>query len=154
MFRISRMTDYGVVLLSYMARRPDALSTAPELAERTTLPAPTVAKILKALAKAKVITAQRGAQGGYALQRPATQVTVSEIVAALDGPVALTACVDGSTDDCKVENLCPMAGGWNRINTAVQTALDSVTLADLIADSAMIPSFEARPAHETASAGR
>lgn len=142
MFKLSRMADYGVVVLSYMARRPDGLSTAPDLAERTTLPAPTVSKILKLLARGDVVTATRGAHGGYALARPVEQVTVAEIIAALDGPVALTACVEGSTDSCVVESLCPMAGGWNRINGAVKAALDSVTLADLIEESATMPVLE------------
>lgn len=140
MFRLSRMADYGVVVLSSLAQRGDAgLTTATELSERTTLPAPTVSKILKALARGGVIDATRGAHGGYALSRPADGVTVAEIIAALDGPVALTACVEGSDDTCAAERLCPMAGGWNRINTAVKTALDSVTLADLMAESAMLP---------------
>ena len=134
MFKLSRMTDYGVVLLSSMAQRPDCLSTAPDLADRTMLPAPTVAKILKALAKGQVIVATRGAQGGYSLARPADEITVAEIIAALDGPVALTACVDGSDDNCSVERLCPLAGGWNRINLAVKAALDEVSLADLISE--------------------
>jgi FeS assembly SUF system regulator len=141
-FKLSRMADYGVVVLSYMARRPDALSTAPDLAARTTLPGPTVSKILKSLAKGSVVTATRGAHGGYALARPVEQITVAEIIAALDGPVALTACVEGSSDSCAVESLCPMAGGWNRINVAVKAALDAVTLADLIEESANPPMLE------------
>ena len=95
MFKLSRMTDYGVVLLCYMAQRSDARSTAPELAERTGLPAPTVSKILKALTKADILSATRGAQGGYAIARAPESVTVAQIIAALDGPVALTALPAG-----------------------------------------------------------
>jgi FeS assembly SUF system regulator len=150
-FRLSRMTDYGVVLLNYLAQDEAQRSTAPELAVRTGLPAPTVAKILKALARADVIAATRGAQGGYALERPADEVSVAEIIAALDGPVALTACVEGSDDNCAVERLCPLAGGWNRINAAVKTALDSVTLADLIADSGQVQQLPGKDAGGDAS---
>lgn len=150
MFKLSRMADYGVVLLSTMARHQDARYAAPELANRTTLPAPTVSKILKLLSKAELVTATRGAQGGYALSRPPGAITVAEIITAFDGPVALTACVGGSDDSCAVESLCPMAGGWNKINLAVKTALDSVTLADLIAESEMnflpIPDQKQEPA--------
>jgi len=153
-FRLSRMTDYGVVLLSYMAQQPNVLCTAPELADRTTLPAPTVAKILKSLSKAGVLAATRGALGGYVLSRPTQEISVSEIITALDGPVALTACVDGSDDNCAVESLGPMAGGWNRINLAVKSALDNVSLADLISDSGMIRHFEDAPASGLATVGR
>ncbi|MEQ8440418.1 MAG: SUF system Fe-S cluster assembly regulator [Alphaproteobacteria bacterium] len=139
MFKLSKMTDYGVVVLSYLANSTNRLSTATELADRTTLPAPTVAKILKLLARADVVAATRGAQGGYHLDRDPTQISVSEIITALEGPVALTACVDGSEDNCAVERLCPMAGGWDTINSAVRSALDGVSLADLIAESSAIP---------------
>lgn len=139
MFKLSRMTDYGVVLLCYMAQRSDARSTAPELAERTGLPAPTVSKILKALTKADILSATRGAQGGYAIARAPESVTVAQIIAALDGPVALTACVDGSDDNCAVEQVCPMAGSWNRINKAVKSALSDVTLAELVDDCCSFP---------------
>ncbi len=154
MFRLSRMTDYGVVLLSYMAQRPNAQCAAPDLADRTGLPAPTVAKILKSLSKAGILSATRGSLGGYALARPVARISVAEIITALDGPVALTACVDGSDDNCAVERLCPMAGGWNRINMAVKAALDEVSLADLINDSGMIRNFEEATPHGLASAGR
>lgn len=138
MFKLSKMTDYGVILLCSMAQRPDCLSTAPELAARTLLPAPMVAKVLKALGKAEIVTATRGSQGGYTLSRVPTHITVAEVISALDGPVALTACVEGSDESCAAERTCPMAGGWNRINVAVKTALDTVTLADLMADSNLI----------------
>jgi len=149
-FKLSKMTDYGVVVLSYMANSTDKLMTSPDLAERTTLPAPTVAKILKLLARADVVTATRGAQGGYQLDRDPTEISVAEVISALEGPVALTACVDGSEDSCAVERLCPMAGGWDTINSAVKSALDGVSLADLIEESSAIPPAFRLPADETA----
>ena len=140
---MSRMADYGVVVLSALAQRGnDRPSTASDLAGRTALPVPTVSKILNALARGGVVDAMRGARGGYALRRTADNITVAEITTVLDGPVALTACVDGSDDICTAERLCPMAGGWNRINAAVKTALESVTLADLMVESAMIEPLE------------
>lgn len=150
MFKLSRMADYGVVLLSTMARQQEARYSATELSVRTTLPAPTVSKILKLLSKADIVNSTRGAHGGYALSRPPVAITVAEIITAFDGPVALTACVGGSDDSCAVESLCPMAGGWNKINLAVKTALDSVTLADMLSDTSVnflpVPGSEEKPA--------
>lgn len=133
MFRLSRLTDYGVVVLSRLAMLEGQTMTAPELSSATALPLPTVSKVLKLLAKADVISSQRGTQGGYSLDRPADRVTVAEIVEALEGPVALTACVEASDDACNVERLCPMRGGWEKLNEAVRSALESVTLADITA---------------------
>lgn len=140
MFRLSKLTDYGVVVLGQMADLTGAHTTAPELAEATNLPLPTVAKILKLLAKANVINSTRGAGGGYALERPAHKVSVAEIIEALDGPVALTACVDGAEGACDVESQCPMRGQWDPINFAVKAALDSVSLADINRNSG-VPDF-------------
>lgn len=133
MFKLSRMADYGVVVLSRMARNQGAVVTAAELADRTGLPQPTVAKTLKLLTRGGLLASHRGTQGGYSLDRAPERVTVTEIITALDGPVALTACVDGSDDSCAVESLCPIRGHWERVNDAVKGALDSVTLADLTA---------------------
>lgn len=133
MFKLSRMSDYGVVVLSRMAREPGTVTTTVELAERTALPQPTVAKALKLLTRGGLVTSHRGTQGGYSLDRAPTDVTVTEIIGALEGPVALTACVDGSDDNCSVERLCPIRGHWERVNEAVKGALDGITLADLTA---------------------
>ena len=133
MFKLSRMADYGVVVLSRMARDHGTVVTALEVSDRTGLPQPTVAKTLKLLTRGGVLTSHRGMQGGYSLDRAPADVTVTEIISALDGPVALTACVEGSDDNCAVESLCPVRGHWERVNDAVKGALDSVTLADLTA---------------------
>lgn len=140
MFRLSRLTDYGFVVLSQMASSVGKTVTAPELAEGTALPLPTVAKTLKLLAKAGVIVSHRGVGGGYALEREPEDVSVSEIITALDGPVALTACVEGAEGSCDVESLCPMRGHWDPINMAVKTALDAVSLADIVANPT-VPDF-------------
>ena len=145
MFKLSRMTDYGVVALGFMVERQGVLVTAPEVAEGTGLPLPTVAKLLKLLAKDGIVAAQRGAQGGYLLDRAASDISVAEIIASLDGPVALTACVDGAEGNCQVETLCPMRGRWDRINLAVKAALDSVSLAEIAAEP-VVPDFIGTPA--------
>ncbi len=131
MFKLNRLTDYGVVILTQMTRNPDDLRTAPQIAQDTGVPLPTVAKLLNALAHERLITSHRGAAGGYALNRPAEAISVAEIVQALEGPIALTACVDGASGGCDVESLCPMRGNWDKVNKAIHGALSAVTLADM-----------------------
>ena len=132
MFKLSKITDYGVIVLGCMAENAGKMLTAPDLAEATALPQPTVAKILKLLVRADIIISHRGSNGGYALERCTGEINVAEIIEALDSPVALTACVDGAEGDCSVESLCPMRGRWDKLNTAVKGAIQSVSLADII----------------------
>ncbi len=133
MFRLNRLTDYGVVVLSRMTRNSNDLRTASQISQETGVPLPTVAKLLNALAHEHLIESHRGAAGGYTLNRPAAEITVAEIIQALEGPIALTACVEGSADDCGVASLCPMRGNWDRVNKAIYRALSEVTLADIAA---------------------
>ncbi len=131
MLKLNRITDYAVVALSMMARAPDKLVTAVQLARDTAVPLPTVAKVLKELAHGGVLVSQRGAAGGYALARAPEAISVLEIIRALEGPVSLTACVEGSESNCDVESLCPMRGNWDRVNTVIRSALASLTLKDM-----------------------
>ena len=131
MIKLSRLTDYGVVVMSQMAQDMAAMKTAPELAAATGVPTPTVAKLLKLLVKGGLVESWRGVNGGYALTRNIDDITAADIIEALEGPVALTACVDGSDADCGVESLCPMRGGWEKVNRAIRAALEEVTLAEL-----------------------
>ena len=118
------------------------MKTAPELAAATGVPTPTVAKLLRLLVKDGLVESWRGVNGGYALTRSINDITAADIIEALEGPVALTACVDGSEADCGVESLCPMRGGWEKVNRAIRAALVEVTLAELSqpADFLMAPS--------------
>lgn len=131
MIRLNALTDYAVVILAQMTRDPARLVTATQLAEETAVPAPTVAKVLKELAREGVLKSHRGVNGGYVLAGQPEEITVLQIIRALEGPVALTSCVDGSLSDCDVESLCPMRGNWDKVNLAVSSALGSVTLADM-----------------------
>ena len=131
MIKLSRLTDYGVVVMSQMAQTMSAMKTAPELAAATGVPIPTVAKLLKLLAKGGLVESWRGVNGGYALTKSIDDITAADIIEALEGPVALAACVDGSKADCGVESLCPMRGGWEKANRAIRAALEEVTLAEL-----------------------
>ena len=132
MIKLAKLTDYAVVVLGEMSRQP-GVHTVAQLATRTGVPEPTVAKLMKTLTRDRLVRSQRGAAGGYVLGRAAEDVSMADIVVALEGPIALTACVDGASGGCGVESLCAMRGGWDKLNRAIRTALEEVTLADMAA---------------------
>ncbi len=136
MIKLSKLTDYAVVVLTEMARGQGKLCTASQLAEQTTLPEPTVAKVLKLLAKGGVVASTRGANGGYKLNHTPDQISIAAVVTALDGPVALTACVDGSDECCSHAGSCPIKGQWNPVNIAMKAALENVSLAQMMEQAA------------------
>lgn len=140
MIRLSRLADYGVLLACQMAARSDHCHNAYDLAGSTGLPAPTVSKLLAALARSGLLVSQRGAKGGYRLARTPTEITAADIVSAVDGPIALTMCLEHGDGACEVESLCPTRQGWRRINDAIRNAMQGVTLADLA-----VPTFPPRP---------
>lgn len=132
MFRLSKTTDYGIVLMAQLASAPDRTPlNARELAQSSDLPVPMVSKILKALAREGLLVSQRGAKGGYQLARLPEQLTVSEMIRVLEGPVALTDCAIGP-ELCSHESLCTVREPWQRISRVVEKALADVTLADLV----------------------
>ena len=94
---------------------------------------PTVSKLLNLLGHAKLVVSQRGASGGYTLSGPPEAITVAQIIQAMEGPIALTACVDGAVESCDSESFCPMRGNWNKVNGAIRAALSEVKLADMMA---------------------
>ena len=104
MFRISKLTDYGTVVLACLAASPDRRQTATAVAERTRLGLPTVSKLLKNLHRAGLVTSMRGAHGGYQLARPATRISAAAIIDAIEGPVAITEC-SGSHSTCDIESV-------------------------------------------------
>jgi FeS assembly SUF system regulator len=131
MLRISKMTDYAVVLATHLASA-DGPHAARDLALQTQIPEPTASKVLKKLARAGVVVSQRGAKGGYALARPAAQVGIHEVIEAIEGPIAVTECSDETTDSsCEYETRCEVRANWQRINLAVQSALADISLADM-----------------------
>jgi len=133
MLRLSKMTDYAVVVMGRLASRPETRQSAAEVAEATGLPGATVGQVLKALGAAGLVHGARGANGGYVLARRPQDITVAEIVTALDGPVAITDCVEGVHDPCAMSPSCLLQGSWNAVNAAIETALAQVTLADMLA---------------------
>lgn len=142
MFRLNRLTDYAVVVMSQMAMRGGETRSAQQISEDTGVPLPTVAKLLNLLGRAKLVTSQRGAAGGYTLSAEPEAITVAQIIQAMEGPIALTACVDGAVDSCDAESFCPMRGNWNKVNGAIRSALTSVSLAEMMM---FPPAFEIAP---------
>ncbi len=135
MLRLSKLTDYAVVVLARLAcdgATPSGpVQTALSLARDTGIAEPTVAKVLKVLAQAGLVEGVRGPRGGYRLIRPLASVPLSEVIVAIDGPIALTACVDGGSGMCEAEGICPVRGRWDPVNDAIRRALSGITLGDL-----------------------
>ncbi|MFQ5655038.1 MAG: SUF system Fe-S cluster assembly regulator [Planctomycetota bacterium] len=132
MLKISRQTDYGIVILMLFAREPKgAVLNARDLSSEANLPLPTASKILKILARGGILQSRRGAKGGYSLIRTPAEISVAQIVRALEGPIAMTACVEDAPGCCEMETWCPVRGNWQIINQAVYGALDGISLAEM-----------------------
>ena len=153
MIKLSRLADYSIVLMTQLAARPGSLVQARDMALVTGLPVPTVAKTLKRLSHAGLIESQRGTKGGYVLVRDAADIPVTEIITAVDGPIALTDCTVEEDGVCEIEALCPTRTNWKKINEAVVGALRSISLADMTPQMApFVPHRPYEPAG-TAAAG-
>jgi FeS assembly SUF system regulator len=130
MLRMSKLTDYGTMVLAQLAANGRGLSTASQVADATHLAQTTVSKLLKSLVHSGLVVSTRGVQGGYALARPATSISAAEILDALEGPVAITEC-SASNGVCDLESYCRVGTAWQRINQSIRSALDGISLADL-----------------------
>ena len=130
MIRITKQTDYGIVLLTHLANHPERSFNAPELAAEAHLPLPMVSKILKLLTRDGLLVSHRGVKGGYGLARDAAEISMAAVIAALEGPIAITECIDTS-GDCSHEQLCPVRSNWHRINQALRGALEEITLEEM-----------------------
>ena len=132
MIRMSKETDYGVILLAHFAsgdRR--RRQSARQVASETQLPLPTVSKVLKILARQGLLISHRGVKGGYNLARPAGRISLVEIIHAVEGPIAMTECIE-SPGECCHEPLCQLQSNWRKINEAVTRALSGIKLSDMI----------------------
>ena len=132
MIRLGRLTDYGIVLMAHLAGAGEGPHTARDIAAATELPLPAVSKLLKSLAREGLLASSRGTKGGYQLARPAEQITVPQMITALEGPIALTDC-NLHEGACSQEPSCHVRTPWQRINRAVHDALSRIRLADLAA---------------------
>ena len=132
MLKLSKLTDYATVLMTLVAHEPQRLHSGLELAERSGLPAPTVAKLLKSLARGGLLQSLRGAHGGYRLVRPPERISVADIISALEGPIGVTECAS-HPGDCTLESACSTRANWRLINVAIREALEAVSLAQMAA---------------------
>ncbi|MHB2020148.1 MAG: SUF system Fe-S cluster assembly regulator [Candidatus Xenobia bacterium] len=131
MIRLTKLTDYGIVLMTHMAREHQRdLFNARDLAHETRIPLPTVGRLLKVLTASTLLVSHRGAKGGYSLARPSDQISVADVVAAVEGPISLTECTERPLA-CIHEHHCPVRTNWHLINDAILDALGGVTLADM-----------------------
>jgi FeS assembly SUF system regulator len=141
LIRLTKQSDYGIVLLAHLAAAGDTPSSAPDLASELRIPLPMVGKILKLLARAGLAASHRGVKGGYWLARAPGEISVAEIISALEGPIAMTDCTEEThtAHDCAREAFCSVRDHWQVINQAVGRALAGITLADLLRPAAGLP---------------
>lgn len=144
MIRMSKLTDYAIVLLAHLAGSGRTL-TAQELSGRSRVPMPTVSKLCKELSKAGLVHSQRGRHGGYELARPPEQITVAEIVEAMEGPIALTDCSGGSKGPCSIEDVCPARETWDPVARAIHGALAGLPLSAVARYRAAVEEAPATP---------
>jgi len=129
--RISKLTDYGTVILAALASQPENTRlTATDVAERTRLGLPTVSKLLKSLQRGGLVASTRGSCGGYQLARPANQISAAAILDALEGKLALTEC-SGQHSHCDIESTCGVGHAWQHVNFAIRRSLEDMSLAQL-----------------------
>ncbi len=128
MLRITKITDYGFILLAHMANNGEGLlHNAKDLSAKIGIPLPTVSKVLKILTQGGILKSHQGSKGGYSLAKPADQVSAAEIIEAIEGPVAITEC--SGADGC--DRNCQVSTSWQKVNGAVIGALSQLTLADM-----------------------
>ncbi|MDH4023043.1 MAG: SUF system Fe-S cluster assembly regulator [Gammaproteobacteria bacterium] len=130
MLRISKLTDYGTMILVHLAVHSGRLNSASDVAGGTRLALPTVQKLLKLLARSELVRSVRGAEGGYELARSPASISAAEILDVLEGPLSITECSTGDSR-CELEDGCPVGGAWQKINRGIRSALGEITLAEL-----------------------
>ena len=140
MIRISKLTDYGTVLLAHLARYPDQVCSSADIAAHTGIALPTASKLLKSLARNGLVISTRGANGGYRLAHDARDISAADIIDALEGPVSITEC-SASDSHCDIEADCSVGNAWQRINVAIRNALQEISLVDLLRSSSPVPRF-------------
>ena len=145
MIRINRETDYGIGILTLMAQDPARRYAASAVAEARGLPLPVVGKILKSLVHGGILVSYRGAKGGYGLARAPESVSVAEIIAALEGPIALTECVEDGVDSCQYGDHCTVSTSWGHINRVVRQALEGISLAHMGEPAPVEPAAKPEP---------
>lgn len=142
MMKMTNLADYAVVSMSYIASRPGRVFSAADIADATGVPGPTVSKILGSIARAGLLVSHRGLNGGFSLARPAAEISIADIISAVDGPIALTNCIEHAPGECLMEHGCCMRPHWQKINEAVRGALENIPLSEVMAP---LPDFITAP---------
>lgn len=130
MLRLSKLTDYGTVIMTHMARQPARVYSAAEVATAIGVTVATASKILKTLARENLLQSLRGAHGGYLLSRPPDEISIAEVIDAMEGPVGITEC-SATVGLCAQEGSCSLRGNWQRVNQVIRRVLSDLTLADM-----------------------
>lgn len=132
MLRLNKLTDYAMVMMAYLAHNPGQSSNAKRIAGHTGIALPTASKLLKHLSRHQLVVAQRGIKGGYQLASPASDISLLEIIQALEGQIALTECSHTRQHQCTVEKHCLIRDNWRKISAFIQDTLLHISVADLI----------------------
>jgi FeS assembly SUF system regulator len=140
MLRLSKLADYGTQVMTYMARDL-AVHSASEVSTGLGIGAPTVSKILKMLVRKNLVDSVMGAKGGYMLARHPAEISIAEIIYAMDGPISITEC--SGTTTCDRESTCSTRSNWQGINHIIQDALEKVNLAEMIAPKPQVVDMSA-----------
>ncbi|MBN1586498.1 MAG: SUF system Fe-S cluster assembly regulator [Candidatus Omnitrophica bacterium] len=140
MLRMSKLADYGIILMVRCASNSgQSTFTARDLVQFTQLPEATVGKVLKRLTREGLLISHRGVKGGYELARKPRDISLADIIVALEGPIAITQCSDDASNrDCNHEALCPVGQHWQIINQLISSALTNVSLAEMVAPASML----------------
>lgn len=139
MLKLTKRTEYALIALVHLADREGSaegpLVSAREISERYPVPRRLVAEVLKDLCKADLVASQRGANGGYALARPATEISLGEVIAALEGRPSLTGCETAGPAGhgaCEVEPVCPIKSPMQRVRLGIWDLMVRTSLLDLV----------------------
>jgi FeS assembly SUF system regulator len=142
MLRITKLADYGILILSHMANQPEQQKTAVEIADELNLPLPVVSKLLKQLTPAGFLLSSRGAQGGYKLAKDPKAISVADILAAIEGKLALTDCNE-ALGLCNKESACHVKKHWFKIQRLLHNSLSTLSLADLVKEDTTVLALDA-----------
>lgn len=132
MFRVSKLTDYGFLILNKLAETPDLAKNSNQIADEVGLKHPTTAKLLKIFNAKKIVNSQRGCNGGYTLAKPATQITLFEVITTIEGEIGLTDCTFADNSElCSLDKTCNLKGSWGVVNNFILSIMKQLTLYDL-----------------------
>lgn len=132
MLKLSKLTDYAIIVLGCLGQQKGKPVSASYVSGQTNLPEPTVQKVLKLMASAKIITAIRGASGGYIVPLALNCISIADVVEAIEGPLELNPCANDDENDCALSKLFAPKNKWNKVNIALKKTLDSIRVSDLM----------------------